>query len=216
MDVNGNEHVDPDEIVVRDAGALRHGRPTYLLGSRHEQIRRSALEVAPGTTSPYTDQFNISLQHQLANDLAIEFSYIYKTDKDFLVLQPYDLATGEFFEWESLPYTTWTGYETEVWQIVVEDFNGDGVIDGADCEVPVATTPTAAGGRSTPLGGRPETSDRTYTGPPARAQQALLQPVAGDGGDQLEQDRRLLPAGRRPELVHRRPADHGHAVRQHR
>jgi hypothetical protein len=94
------------------------------------------LTVADGTSSPYTDQFNISLQHQLANDLAIELSYIYKVTNDFLVLEPYDLATGQAFQWQASPFTTWTGYETQMWSVVVEDFNGDGVIDGADAAYP--------------------------------------------------------------------------------
>jgi hypothetical protein len=85
---------------------------------------------------PYTDQFNISLQRQLGTDLAIELTYIYKKEGDFLVLRPYDKATGEYFEWEALPFTTWTGYQTQVWQVVPKDYNGDGVIDGADWSYP--------------------------------------------------------------------------------
>jgi hypothetical protein len=129
-DDNGNGYVDFGEV---DTGTrLIHGRePDWLMwGGPSDQSW--GLEVAPGTTSPYTDQFNISLQRQLGNDVAIEFTYIYKKTNDLLVLLPYNEATGEYWEWESRPFTTWTGYETEVWSIVWDDYNGDGVINGAD------------------------------------------------------------------------------------
>ena len=130
VDVNGNGYWDPEETLV--AMRALYGRtPDELLSSSVTNPSFS-LEVAPGTRSPSTDQFNVSFQRQLANDLAIEFTYIYKAEKDLLVLQPYDTATGEFYEWEALPYTTWTGYQTQVWQIKPKDFNGDGVVDTED------------------------------------------------------------------------------------
>ena len=129
IDLNGNGYWDPEE--TDPATRLLYGRspdrssptvsdPTWFL------------EVEPGTGSPYADQFNISLQRQLGSDLALEFSYIYKVEKDFLALQPYNTETGEYFEWEELPFTTWTGYQTTIWQIVPKDYNGDGVINGND------------------------------------------------------------------------------------
>jgi outer membrane receptor protein involved in Fe transport len=133
-DQNGNNHIDPDEVVwITDQ--LHTMDPAYLQWSS-AQSASWRLDVGDGTTSPYTDQFNISIQRQLGSDIAIELSYIYKKTKDFLVLTPYDLATGEGFEWEARPWTSWTGYETTVWSLVVEDFNGDGVINGDDAAYP--------------------------------------------------------------------------------
>jgi outer membrane receptor protein involved in Fe transport len=130
VDVNGNGYWDPEETIT----AMRaiYGRTPDLLMSSSVANPSFSLEVAPGTGSPYTDQFNVSFQRQLANDLTIEFTYIYKAEKDLLTLQPYDTATGEFYEWEALPFTTWTGYETQVWQIKPKDFNGDGAVDIED------------------------------------------------------------------------------------
>jgi outer membrane receptor protein involved in Fe transport len=130
VDTNHNNYWDPNETVI--AMQSIYGRtPDALLG--HSVTNNSfRMTVAPGTKSPYTDQFNVSVQRQLADDLAIEATYIYKTEKDLLALQPYDIATGEPFEWESVPFTTWTGYQTQVWQIVQKDFNHDGTIDAAD------------------------------------------------------------------------------------
>jgi len=130
VDLNGNGYWDPEETP----NAMRSlwGRtPTNLMwsGSNNPSWR---LEAAPGLRSPYTDQFNVSFQRQLGSDLAIEFTYIYKAEKDLFGFEPYNSATGLPYEWESLPYTTWTGYETKIWQIVPKDFTGDGVIDRAD------------------------------------------------------------------------------------
>jgi hypothetical protein len=132
VDVNGNGKWDPAETPI----AMRaiYGRTPDMNIGHSVQDSSFRLEAVPGLKSPYTDQFNVSLQRQLAGDLAVEFTYIYKTEKDLLALRPYDLATGEFFEWESQPFTTWTGYQTQIWQIKTKDYNGDGVIDAADID----------------------------------------------------------------------------------
>jgi outer membrane receptor protein involved in Fe transport len=130
VDVNHNGYWDPNETII-GMQAIYGRTPTALMGHSVEDPS-FRMVVAPGTTSPYTDQFNVSVQRQLAGDLAIELTYIDKTEKDLLALQPLNSVTGEPFEWESLPYTTWTGYQTQVWQIVPKDFTGDGVINAAD------------------------------------------------------------------------------------
>lgn len=130
VDLNGNGMIDFDE--VRPATRLLEGRqPDWLMNSVTSDPSW-ALEVASGTTSPYTDQFNISLQRQLAGNFSVELSYVFKQTNDLLSLRPYNTETGEYWEWESQPYTTWTGYETSVWQIALHDFNGDGEINGGD------------------------------------------------------------------------------------
>ena len=134
IDLNGDDTIQPNEIHY-GTGLLGGMDPAYLRSSGL-QPASWRLHVGDGTTSPYTDQFNLSIQRQLTNDIAIEATYIYKKTKDFLVLSPFDLATGDAFEWESRPFTPWTGNETEVWSVVVEDFNNDGVIDGADAGYP--------------------------------------------------------------------------------
>jgi hypothetical protein len=93
-----------------------------------------ALEVEPGTGSPYTDQFNVSVQRQLGQNFAVELGYVYKQTNDLLALRPYNTATGEFWEWESSPFTTWRGYDTNVWQIQLADYNGDGATNVDDAK----------------------------------------------------------------------------------
>lgn len=132
VDLNQNGVVDFNETWP--ATNLLHDTDRYLQSSTVTD-NSWTLQVEPGTSQPYTDQFNLSIQRQLTKDLAVELSYIYKVSKDMLVLRPYDPGTGEFYEWESMPYTTSTGYESEIWSVVLRDYDGDGEItwsgDGA-------------------------------------------------------------------------------------
>jgi hypothetical protein len=130
VDHNGNNWIDSDETIWA-THQLYDMDPAVLMNS---EITPASfrLEVEDGTSNPYTDQFNLSIQRQLGRDTALELSYIYKKTQNFLILDAYDFATGDYFEWDSRPYTAANGYETMIWSVVVEDFNGDGVIDGDD------------------------------------------------------------------------------------
>ena len=162
VDLNGNGMVDFDE--VRPATRLLGGRePSWLLSSSIGDPSWD-LEVAPGTGSPYTDQFNISLQRQLGRDFALEISYIYKNTEDLLVLEPYNSRTGEYYEWESLPYTTWTGAEVNAWQVVLDDYNGDGVADFSDAIWVADESDNRAVNANEFASKAGESADRTYQG----------------------------------------------------
>jgi hypothetical protein len=130
VDLNGNNYVDFDE--VRPATRLLAGRTPDQIFDWGTDDPSWDLEVEDGTSSPYTDQFNISLQRQLGRDFALEVSYVYKVTKDILGIQAYNEDTGEFFEWEGVPYTTWRGQDTTAYSIVLEDYDGSGAIDYDD------------------------------------------------------------------------------------
>jgi len=134
VDQDGNNWIDSDEVewATRQLNGME---PSALMSSSVDPAS-FRLEVENGTSNPYTDQFNLSIQRQIGRDMGIELSYIYKKTQNFLVLDAYDLATGDYFEWNTLPYTTWTGYEGEAWTVTIEDFNGDGVINGDDATYP--------------------------------------------------------------------------------
>jgi outer membrane receptor protein involved in Fe transport len=138
VDLNHNGKVDFNE--VRPATRLLAGRQPSVLFNSGISDPSWDLEVEDGTTSPYTDQFHISLQRQLGSDFAIEGSYIYKKTKDFIVLRPYNTATGEYFEWEASPYTTWRDFQTQAWQIAMRDYNGDGKMDVNDAKFVLSHT----------------------------------------------------------------------------
>jgi outer membrane receptor protein involved in Fe transport len=132
VDLNGNGRVDFDE--VRPATRLLAGRNPDFLHASSQSNPSWALEVEPGVDNPYTDQLNLSIQRQIGANFAVEMGYVYKETNDLLSLRPYNTATGEFYEWVKSPFTTWTGYQTSVWQIALEDYDGDGAADVNDAK----------------------------------------------------------------------------------
>ena len=138
VDLNHNGMVDFDE--VRPAYRLLVGRQPNQLLSKGTRDPSWSLEVAPGTKSPYTDQFELSLQRQLGRDYAVEGTAIYKKSKNFIALQPFNKTTGLNWDWVSSDFTTFTGMKTKGWQIALKDYNGDGKIDVADAKFVLANT----------------------------------------------------------------------------
>ncbi|HEX7418691.1 MAG TPA: TonB-dependent receptor, partial [Thermoanaerobaculia bacterium] len=132
VDTNHNGKVDPSEVA--GMYQLLQNRPPDALNSTFTKNPSWQLEVAPGTKSPYTDQFEVSLQRQLGRDFSIEATGIYKRSKNFIAYQEFNTATNQPWQWESVPYTTSTGYQTKVWQIKMGDYNGDGKIDLDDAK----------------------------------------------------------------------------------
>ncbi len=130
VDVNGDNWVDSVEFA--DAARSLAWRTPYQVRTFGPwRPSRWLLPVAPGTGSPYTDHFIVSVQRQIGRNLSLEASYIYKKTDDLLVFWPV-APDGSELQWERIPYTTWTGMETEVYQVVLEDFDGNGVVDWDD------------------------------------------------------------------------------------
>jgi len=159
VDLNGNGRVDFNE--VRPATRLLVGREPDLLFDSYLSDPSWSLEVEDGTGSPYTDQFHVSVARQLGSDLSIEAGYIYKNTQDLIALRPYNELTGEYWEWEEVPFTTFTGFETTVWEIARRDYTGDGVIDADDAGFILDNNNTRAGNIDEFNG---ESVDRIYHG----------------------------------------------------
>jgi outer membrane receptor protein involved in Fe transport len=132
VDLNGNGKVDFDE--VRPATRLLAGRTPTTLMRTSTSDPSWYLEVEDGTGNPYTDQMTLSIQRQLGSDFAVEGSYIYKLSDDFLAMRPYNAATGQYWEWEPRPYTTFTDYQTTAWSVKLADYNNDGKTDVDDAK----------------------------------------------------------------------------------
>jgi hypothetical protein len=159
VDANGDNWIDAEEN--REATRMLRDLPPDRVQDYGFQDPSWSLQVEPGTDSPYTDQFNLSIQRQIGRDFAIEASYIYKKTEDFMVLWPYNSATGEYWEWEGIPFTTWTGYDSSVFQIDLQDFNGDGAADWDDVVFFLNNTDYRVRNMKDVAG---EGADRTYQG----------------------------------------------------
>jgi outer membrane receptor protein involved in Fe transport len=158
VDVNGDGVISQDEVAAATR-SLHDMTPAWTEESTSDPSWD--LRVAPGTGSPYTDQFNISIQRQLGRDFAAELSYVYKKTDNLISLWPYNRATGEDWQWEEIPYTTWTGNETNIYQIALEDFDGNGEIDFDDVQFIFNNTAYEARNMSDVAG---KDASRTYEG----------------------------------------------------
>lgn len=159
VDLNGNGMIDFNE--VRPATRLLEGRTPEVTVSSALQSGSWALEVDPNLDSPYTDQYHVSVQRQIGADMSVEVGYIRKETKDLVSFQPYNTATGEFWDWEASPYTTWTGYQTQIWEVPLRDYNGDGATDRDDAAFVLGHWGLRAVNMSSFAG---QTADRTYDG----------------------------------------------------
>jgi hypothetical protein len=129
VDVNGNNYVDPSEVIL--ATRALHGITPF--NDYWETVDYSwALKVADDVTDQYTDQFTISLERELAKDLSIEASYIYKNTGNLLATWPINRATQQEYAYDRVPYTTTYGKTVSLYGLILQDFNGDGVVDGGD------------------------------------------------------------------------------------
>jgi len=170
VDLNKNGKLDFEE--VRPATRLLNGRTPDVLVGRSISDPSWALEVADGTSSPYTDQFHLSVQRALSTNMTVEVGYIMKQTKDLLAFRPYNTATGEYWNWVKVPTETWTGYNSQVWEIERKDYTGgqndagvwsapDGKFDINDAKYILAHQGTRVVNMSEFAG---ESTDRTYQG----------------------------------------------------
>jgi len=137
VDLNGNNYVDPDEVT--NAARKLHN-PAYLSpGSRpswwseYQTVDYSwELNVADDLRNQYTDQITLNVERELIPDLSASVTYIYKNTKNIFVNWPLNEVTGQPFEYERVSYKTACGETVSLYGVVWKDYNGDGVIDGAD------------------------------------------------------------------------------------
>jgi outer membrane receptor protein involved in Fe transport len=131
VDVNGNDYVDYNEVIT--ATRAMHGTVPYNSYTTATDISWE-LSVGPDVKDQHTDQFTLSLERELARDLSIEASYIYKRTANLIVNWPINRSTGEPYAYDRVPHTTEYGQSVELYNVILQDFNGDGAIDGGDVQ----------------------------------------------------------------------------------
>jgi hypothetical protein len=131
VDINGNDYVDYDEVIIATR-ALHDITPYNSYWTTNDVSWQ--LKVADNVKDQYTDQFTISLERELAKDLSIEASYIYKYTGNLLATWPINEVTQEPYQYERVPYTTEFGETVSLYGLVLQDFNGDGSVDSADVQ----------------------------------------------------------------------------------
>jgi outer membrane receptor protein involved in Fe transport len=89
------------------------------------------LKIHPGLKNQHTDQFTFSLERELFRNFSLALTYIYRNTKDMIVEWPINKVTGQPWEYERKTQVV-NGQEVNLYSIVVEDYNGDGVITNGD------------------------------------------------------------------------------------
>ncbi len=131
VDTNGNLMVDYDEVIA--ATGLLHDMTPYNDYTFERDVSWQ-LKLADDVKDQHTDQLTFSLERELSRDISIEASYIFKHTANMLVNWPINRSTQQDFEYNRVPYTTSDGQEVSLYDIVMKDYNGDGVVDGGDVE----------------------------------------------------------------------------------
>ncbi|HSP07104.1 MAG TPA: TonB-dependent receptor, partial [Acidobacteriota bacterium] len=131
VDLNHNGVIDPEEVTT--AARLLRGLTPYDQTSRVNDPSWRAV-VAPGTKNQFVDQWTLNFEREVVKDLSFAATYIHKRTGNILVQFPLNRATGKPFDYERVPYTTRNGSNVDLYSIVLKDYNGDGVTNGADID----------------------------------------------------------------------------------
>jgi hypothetical protein len=129
VDTNGDGQIDTPE--TRAAAARVHG----LTPLRFETQSRDpswTLNVADDLENQYTDYLTLNFQREVARNLSVSASYIYKRAANLFANIPLNRETGQPWEYERIPFTTSSGQQVSLYSVLFKDYTGDGVADGAD------------------------------------------------------------------------------------
>ena len=129
VDTNGDGVVDT--LETRDAARKVAGLTPISEESRI--IDNSwTLNVAHGVKDQHADEFTLNFEREVARNLSVGATYIYKHTTDMLANIPINRETGQQWEYERKPFTTSAGQEVRLYSIVQKDYDQNGVIDGDD------------------------------------------------------------------------------------
>jgi Carboxypeptidase regulatory-like domain len=137
-DIDGNGYIDiyglngkPNELRE----AVRHIYGTTPIYERDDAYDPSwTLAVAPGVKDMYTDQVSLNFERELVKNFSASATYIYKHSGNLFVNVPINRETGQEWEYQRVPFTTANGHAVELYDVVLKDYNGDGVTNDSDVQ----------------------------------------------------------------------------------
>ncbi len=131
VDTNGDGNVDT--LETRAAARKVYGLTPYDVRTETRDPSWS-LNVADNVKDQFTDQFTLNLEREIAKNLSVSATYIYKHSGDMFANIPLNRVTGQEWEYERIPFTTSAGQTVNLYSIVLKDYNGDGVANGGDIQ----------------------------------------------------------------------------------
>ena len=129
VDTNGDGMIDT--LETRSAARRIHGL-TPIRTQTETNDPSWTLNVADDLKNQYTDQITLNIERQVAANLAVSASYIYKRAANLFANIPINEVTGQEWEYERIPYATSAGQNVMLYSVAFRDYNGDGVLNGLD------------------------------------------------------------------------------------
>jgi hypothetical protein len=130
VDTNGDGMID--SIETRNAARLVHGQTPIFSEDLGTTDPSWTLNVADGVKDQHTDQFTLNLEREVARNLSVGATYIYKHSADLFANIPINQQTGQEWEYERIPFQTFGGQTVDLYSVVLKDYDGNGVVDGDD------------------------------------------------------------------------------------
>jgi hypothetical protein len=129
VDANGDGMIDP--IETRNAARMVHGQTPISEDPRSIDYSWM-LNVADDLKDQYTDHLTLNLEREIIPNFSVSASYIFKHAGNLFAHIPSNEVTGEEWEYERIPFTTSRGQTVQLYSIVHQDYNGDGLVDDDD------------------------------------------------------------------------------------
>jgi hypothetical protein len=129
VDTNGDGTVDTAE--TRSAARLVSGLTPISEESR-ETDSSWTLNVGDNVKDQHTDELTLNVEREVARNVSVSASYIYKHTADLFANIPINKVTGQEWEYERIPFTTLSGQQVQLYSVVARDYNGDGEINPDD------------------------------------------------------------------------------------
>ena len=131
VDTNGDGTIDSWETIA----AARRVYGLTPLSQETRAIDQSwTLNTDPNLKDQHTDQFTLNFEREIARNFSVSATYIYKHSTDIYANIPINRLTGQEWQYERIPFTTASGQNVQLYSVLFQDYNGDGVVDGSDVQ----------------------------------------------------------------------------------
>ena len=108
VDTNGDGTIDSLETLAAARQGPRGSTPFFVEEQGSTDFSWT-LNVADDLKDQHTDQFTLNFERELAKNLSVGATYIYKRTSDIFANIPINRVTGQEWEYERVPYTTSQG-----------------------------------------------------------------------------------------------------------
>ncbi len=128
VDTNGDGWID---VLETRAAARRVYGLTPISTETETRDDSWTLNVDPNLTDQYTDEISLNMEREIAKNMSVSVSYIYKHAGNLFANVPINRVSGQEWQYDRIPFTTAAGQTVNLYSVKHLDYNGDGVIDNA-------------------------------------------------------------------------------------